>query len=110
MKSLPNITLSDDELDLIIEENKFDYGGEAIVCRNNNPHTLYKIFVHPDTNIPDIMSDNKRISEILYEATDNMQNVLNKLVADAYHKGYKDAMEAREFHEELCREEADEET
>lgn len=59
MKSLPNITLSDDELDLIIEENKFDYGGEAIVCRNNNPHTLYKIFVHPDTNIPDIMSDNK---------------------------------------------------
>ena len=24
---------------------------------------------------------------------------------DAYHKGYKDGVEAREFHEELCREE-----
>lgn len=59
MKKLPNIALSDKELDLIIENNKFDYGGEAVVCRNNNPHTLYKIFVHPGTEIPDIMSDNK---------------------------------------------------
>jgi serine/threonine protein kinase len=60
MKCIPNITLSDDELDLLIEDNKFDYGGEAIVCRNNNPNTLYKIFVQPGTNIPDIMSDNKQ--------------------------------------------------
>lgn len=68
MKRLPNITLSDAELDLLIEDNKFDYGGEAIVCRNNNPHTLYKIFVQPGTNIPDIMSDNKqRKVEWLYQ-------------------------------------------
>lgn len=68
MKRLPNIKLSDSELLLLIEDNKFDYGGEAIVCRNNNPHTLYKIFTHPDTDVASQLSENKlRKIEWLYQ-------------------------------------------
>ena len=59
MKRLPNIKLSDSELLLLLEDNKFDYGGEAIVCRNNNPHTLYKIFTHPNTDVAAMISENK---------------------------------------------------
>lgn len=59
MKRLPNIALSDDELDFIIKHNVFDYGGEAIVCRNDNPHTLYKLFTHPETSDVFRMCENK---------------------------------------------------
>lgn len=59
MKRLPNVEISDQQLDLIIDDGLFDYGGEAIVCRNNNPNTLYKIFVKPLSNVPDTMVDNK---------------------------------------------------
>ena len=59
MKRLPNKKLTTQELDLLIEDNLYDYGGEAIICTTNNPHSVYKIFVYPGTNIPDRMSDNK---------------------------------------------------
>lgn len=59
MKRMPNIELTDQELAMIIERGRFDYGGEAIVCRNNNPHSLYKIFTHPGTDVAAVMSDNK---------------------------------------------------
>lgn len=59
MRRMPNIELSDQELSKIISDGKFDYGGEAIVCRNNNPHSLYKIFTHPETDVVAMMSDNK---------------------------------------------------
>ena len=59
MKRLPNIEIPDQQLDLIIDDGLFDYGGEAIVCRNNNPNTLYKLFLTPVSIIPDTMTDNK---------------------------------------------------
>ena len=59
MKTMPNIELTDKELEILIEESKFDYGGEAMVLRNNNPHTLYKIFTVPGTDIEAEMDDNK---------------------------------------------------
>lgn len=59
MKKMPNIELSDKELALLIKDNLFNYGGEAVVCKNNNPHTLYKIFTFPGTNIEVTMPDNK---------------------------------------------------
>lgn len=68
MKRLPNIKLTDKEITLLLEDNKFDYGGEAIICRNNNPHTLYKIFTHPNTDIAARMSENKlRKIEWIYQ-------------------------------------------
>ena len=59
MKTMPNIELTDKELEILIEESKFNYGGEAMVLRNNNPHTLYKIFTIPGTDIEAEMDDNK---------------------------------------------------
>lgn len=59
MRTMPNIELTDKELELLIEESKFDYGGEAMVLKNNNPHTLYKIFTVPGTDIEAEMDDNK---------------------------------------------------
>lgn len=59
MKRLPNTKLTTQELDLLIEDNLFNYGGEAIICKNNNPHSLYKIFVYPGSTDPERMSDNK---------------------------------------------------
>ena len=59
MKTMPNIELTDKELEILIEESKFSYGGEAMVLRNNNPHTLYKIFTIPGTDIEAEMDDNK---------------------------------------------------
>lgn len=59
MRIMPNIELTDKELEILIEERKFDYGGEAMVLKNNNPHSLYKIFTVPGTDIETEMDDNK---------------------------------------------------
>ncbi len=63
MKRLPNIKLTKRALNLILRDNVYDYGGEAVLCRNNNPHTLYKIFCWPVDNLDvsslDFMTDNK---------------------------------------------------
>lgn len=59
MSKLPNTKLSDRELWGMINDKLFGYGGEAVVCKNNNPHTLYKIFTRTGTNIPEGMSENK---------------------------------------------------
>lgn len=59
MSKLPNTKLSDGELWGMLNDGIFGYGGEAIVCKPNNPHTLYKIFTKTGTNIPSGMSENK---------------------------------------------------
>lgn len=66
MKRMPNIKLTNDELDIMLFDSKFDYGGEAIVLRGPNQNTLYKIFVYPSTEIPEIISPNKekKINEL----------------------------------------------
>lgn len=91
MKRMPNIELTDQELDLIIEDGKFDYGGEAIVCRNNNPHTLYKIFTHPGADVATIMPDNKyqKILELYNHPLEDTVSPLSTLTNRGYLIGYE---------------------
>lgn len=41
---MPNIKLTEQELEQIIRRKRLDYGSEASIYETNNPHTLYKIF------------------------------------------------------------------
>ncbi len=59
MKRLPVTKLTDQELDLMIEDGRFNYGGEAIVCHGNNPNTCFKLFHMPGATCVTYMSDNK---------------------------------------------------
>lgn len=62
MRRLPNINLTESDIRNLNLDTLFNYGGEADIFRNNNPHTLYKIF--PITG----MSDNKfEKLKILYQ-------------------------------------------
>lgn len=61
MTRMPNISLTEQDVHNLIDHNRFNYGGEAIICRNENPNTLYKIFVYPSTDTPKEMSKNKEI-------------------------------------------------
>ena len=58
MKRMPNIKLTDEEMELLLEDQIFDYGGEAIIFKSER-NTLYKIFMLPGTNSIERMSDNK---------------------------------------------------
>lgn len=58
MKRMPNIKLTDEELELLLEDSIFDYGGEAIIFKSER-NTLYKVFMLAGTNIIEGMSDNK---------------------------------------------------
>ena len=59
MRVMPNKKLSLEELDIMLFDKRFNYGGEAIVLRSPNPNTLYKIFVYPSTDLPERVSSNK---------------------------------------------------
>lgn len=78
MKRLPNIKLTDQDLDLLIEDNLFNYGGEAIICKNDNPHSVYKIFVLPGSAIPDHMSDNK-LKKVAYYYQNDIKGMIKPL-------------------------------
>lgn len=59
MKTLPNIKLTLDEYDFLLDNHKVDYGGEAIVCKSFHKKTAFKIFVFCGTDVPVPMTDNK---------------------------------------------------
>ncbi len=61
MRLMPNISLTEKQVTSLLENNRFDFGGEAIICRNENPNTLYKIFVSQDAKEPIAMTKNKEI-------------------------------------------------
>lgn len=61
MKLMPNISLTEEQVRTLITRNKFDYGGEAVICHSANPNTLYKIFVSPVNREPVVMRKNKEI-------------------------------------------------
>lgn len=44
MTNIPNTNLSKKEVRNILTSAYYNYGGESIICRTDNPHTLYKIF------------------------------------------------------------------
>lgn len=60
MQRIPNIKLTEAEVQYILTKRKFDYGSEATICFGSNHNTLYKIFTAGQKNpIPICMSDNK---------------------------------------------------
>ena len=63
---LPNKAITIEEFKKIINYNRFNFGGEAVICETDNAYSLYKIFTHIQDPIP--MSENKiRKLEILHE-------------------------------------------
>lgn len=67
MDRLKNIEISPTEIHNIIKHSFFSNGGEAVVCRTNNPNTLYKIFYKGQMYNVVPMSENKlRKLEILH--------------------------------------------
>lgn len=66
MKRIPNIVLNENQVKTIMTRGRIVSGGEAVICRGNNPYTLYKIFNSVGKAIP--MSNNKEKKVIrLYE-------------------------------------------
>ena len=63
---IPNKELSVNEFKKIINYQKINFGGEAIICESDNPYTLYKIFSHCD-DIKSISENKLRKLELLYE-------------------------------------------
>ena len=57
MKRIPNIVLNENEFKSLISYGRFATGGEAIICKGNNPNTLYKIFEY--CGKPKPMGENK---------------------------------------------------
>ena len=57
MQPMPNLKLSRKEVKQIIGSSKRQLGGESIICKTDNPHTLYKIFRRKNKVIE--MKDNK---------------------------------------------------
>ena len=59
MTNIPNIKLTIDEYMRITEEQGFAKGGESIICKTDNRHTLYKFFRNPDNDFLIDMPENK---------------------------------------------------
>ncbi len=59
MTRLKNIEFSENEVHRLIKKSFFSSGGEAVICRTNNPNTLYKIFIKGTMYNTIAMSENK---------------------------------------------------
>ena len=63
---MPNLKLTEREYRNIVNYQRVNFGGEAIICESDNPYTVYKIFNHYGE--PKKMSKNKmKKLEILHE-------------------------------------------
>lgn len=93
MKRIPNISLTQQELEQIKKQPYFDFGGEATIYTTPNPHTLYKIF---DSQRG--MSTNKlRKLEILYQKSpDNCVQPLSTISCDGRLIGYEMTYDERD--------------
>lgn len=91
MRVMPNKKLTLEELNIMLSNNKFDYGGEAIVLRSPNPNTLYKIFVYPSTELPERISPNKerKIIELYQRQLEGSVQPLNTLSLNGELIGYE---------------------
>lgn len=94
MRTIPNIKLTPKEIEMLRRDAKFNFGAEAIICRNNNPHTLYKIFLE-DTFLEDSpvmgMSENKerKIAELYQRQIDYMVRPVSTLSVNGRLIGYE---------------------
>ena len=44
MKRIPNIKLTEKQIQELLTRHKLVTGGEATICDGDNPYTLYKLF------------------------------------------------------------------
>ena len=59
MRLMPNISLTEKEVENLTTRRVFNYGGEAVICQSENPHTLYKLFTAPHSREVISMTENK---------------------------------------------------
>ena len=59
MRLMPNISLTEKEVENLTTRRVFNYGGEAVICQSENPHTLYKLFTAPHSREVIPMTENK---------------------------------------------------
>ena len=45
---MPNLKLTEREYRNIVNYQRVNFGGEAIICESDNPYTVYKIFNHEE--------------------------------------------------------------
>lgn len=57
MNKIPNICFNEKEITRLLTMNKVTTGGEGVICKGENPYTLYKIFTN--YGIPKAMGNNK---------------------------------------------------
>ena len=63
---MPNLKITEREYRNIVNYQRVNFGGEAIICESDNPYTVYKIFNHYGE--PKKMSKNKiKKLDILHE-------------------------------------------
>ena len=65
MKRIPNIKLTEKQVQELLTRHKLVTGGEATICDGDNPYTLYKLF--SEYGIPKPMGDNKKKIISLYQ-------------------------------------------
>lgn len=70
MNRIPNISLDEKQVNRILTMGRIVTGGEAVICRGDNPYTLYKIFDRHGK--PKAMGDNKekKVIELYNEQID----------------------------------------
>lgn len=91
MKIMPNIKLTQEEYEQIATQNKIAFGGEGIICKGENPNSLYKIFVEYDTITPVGMSDNKheKIKELYQRQLEHAVQPLSTISLNGDLIGYE---------------------
>jgi len=57
MRILPNTNIDEKELYCLLKKGRINRGNEGIICKGQNPNTLYKLFVNQGN--PVAMGDNK---------------------------------------------------
>ena len=89
MKRIPNIVLDEKQVREIMTRGKLFSGTEAVICRGNNPYTLYKIFNKLGNPIP--MGDNKekKIIRIYDREIDYSVKPVSTLSLDGVLIGYE---------------------
>ena len=64
MNGIPNIELTEKQVYELLSKNKIFSGGEAIICENDSPFSLYKIFYDHERILPIGINKVKKINEL----------------------------------------------
>ncbi len=91
MQLLPNRTISFEQLDYLIANCLFDYGGESLILSPEDKRSLYKVFVRPNSRFPREMSDNKKrkIESIYWRQVEHLVPPMSTLSCNGMLIGYE---------------------